>query len=159
MSWSPVESIRKPISGGKWEPVSVPHMGRPGWGTFPAAQQSLWYRRTFETPELAGRRAFLHFTRVGFQCRVWVNGKAVGAHIGAQTPFQIDISDVLRVGANKILVGANFSVYAPRGEYPNMPTEWTKPTPDTARTQESLPTSWSPATSTSVRRCATSPRS
>ena len=128
-------SVREPIAGGTWETVEVPdkqHAGwsAPSWRDSPSKKQSLWYRRTFDAPQLNGRRAYVHFKRAGFQCRVWLNGREVGDHIGSQVAFQIDVTDALRQGgSNELLVGCGRGVFARRGEYGNMPQTWSEGLP------------------------------
>ena len=57
---------------------------------------ALWYRRTFTVAEdYDGKRVLLHFGAVDWQCEVWVNGVAVGSHIGGYCPFTFDITDYL----------------------------------------------------------------
>jgi len=67
---------------------------------------AVWYRRTFEAPAAwAGRRVLLHFGAVDFDCRVWLNGRYLGRHIGGYTPFRFDVTDMLRPGGeNQIIV-------------------------------------------------------
>jgi Glycosyl hydrolases family 2, sugar binding domain/Glycosyl hydrolases family 2, TIM barrel domain/Glycosyl hydrolases family 2 len=67
----------------------------------------LWYRRTFEWPELwHGKRAILHFGAVDWQTAVVVNGQEVGTHQGGYTPFSIDITDALKSSGVQNLVVA-----------------------------------------------------
>ena len=49
-------------------------------------------------------RTLLYFGAVNYDCRVWVNGKEAGHHIGGFTPFNFDISDLLREGENVVIV-------------------------------------------------------
>jgi hypothetical protein len=130
-AWSTEESIQSPIANAKWEGVAVPDKRFVSVG-FPVTpdHKSLWYRLSFSAPSPAGRRAYLYFNRVGFQCRVWLNGKEIGNHIGYQTPFSIDVTDVLRSsGENLLLVGTNRATVAKRGEYSNLPKFWSAPAP------------------------------
>jgi hypothetical protein len=64
-----------------------------------------WYRTSFESPELKnGRRALLHFGAVDYFSEVFVNGERVGEHEGGYTPFDFDVTEKLKPGANKLLV-------------------------------------------------------
>jgi Glycosyl hydrolases family 2, sugar binding domain/Glycosyl hydrolases family 2/Glycosyl hydrolases family 2, TIM barrel domain len=63
------------------------------------ANDKLWYRRTFKTPDLkSGRRLLLNFGAVDWHCEVWVNGVKVGEHTGGYDPFTFDITDALDRG-------------------------------------------------------------
>ncbi|MBP3893552.1 MAG: glycoside hydrolase family 2 [Atopobiaceae bacterium] len=65
----------------------------------------LWYRRSFEAPDLPSRGScILHFDGVDFACAVYVNGSKVVEHEGAYLPFEADITHVLRDGANVLEV-------------------------------------------------------
>ena len=67
--------------------------------------EKLWYRRTFESPDLTGNgRLLLHFGAVDWQCTVWVNGSKVGEHVGGYDPFTFDITEQLRDGENEIVL-------------------------------------------------------
>lgn len=71
------------------------------------ADQTLWYRRGVSVPATwKGRRIRLQFGAVDWQCRVFVNGHAVGAHQGGYARFTFDITDWLRWNGNEELVVA-----------------------------------------------------
>ena len=63
----------------------------------------LWYRRTFDAPELPQRGGcILHFDGVDFACAVYVNGTKVIEHEGAYLPFEADITELLREEGNTL---------------------------------------------------------
>ncbi len=67
--------------------------------------ERLWYHRTFPIPETwCGRRVLLHFGAVDHACEVWVNGVAVGSHVGGYLPFTFDITHFLKPGENDLIV-------------------------------------------------------
>jgi hypothetical protein len=60
------------------------------------ADDWLWYRRTFERPQLiGGRRLLLHFGAVDWSAMVFVNRQVVGRHQGGYDAFTFDITDAL----------------------------------------------------------------
>ncbi len=64
-----------------------------------------WYRTTFDAPQLKdGWRALLNFGAVDYYSEVYVNGKRVGTHEGGYTPFEFDITDAVKPGANQLVV-------------------------------------------------------
>lgn len=68
---------------------------------------SVWYHRTFEVPEeWNGKRIFLHFGAVDYDCKAWINGKPVGHHFGGNSSFSFEITDALKEGANDLVVCA-----------------------------------------------------
>jgi len=68
---------------------------------------AVWYRRTFTLPKSwKGKRVFLHFGGVDYECRAWVNGKAVGRHFGGSVSFAFEITNAIRKGENDLVVYA-----------------------------------------------------
>jgi beta-glucuronidase len=65
---------------------------------------TLWYQRDFEAHPAAGRRSFLHFGAANHEAQVWVNGEEVGSHVGGFTPFDVEITSVVRAGQNVVVV-------------------------------------------------------
>ncbi len=78
-----------------------------------SAADRLWYRRRFTLPEcFKGKRTLLHFGAVDWECKIYVNKKQVGSHIGGYCPFTIDITDALKESENELVVW----VYDPTDE-------------------------------------------
>ena len=69
-----------------------------------APDEALWYRRTFEAQPTDEERTLLHFEAVDHRCQVFVNGTAVGSHVGGNVPFAIDVTHALREGENELRV-------------------------------------------------------
>lgn len=56
-----------------------------------------WYFKKFDArPIGSGFRAFIKFDAVFYKCKVWLNGKVVGAHEGGYTPFELDVTNALK---------------------------------------------------------------
>jgi beta-galactosidase len=93
--------LRDAYDDSGWGQLSVP-------GTFsppPAGHvQSGWYRERFTAPDGWALKATLEFQSVGYVADVWLNGRYLGYHEGAWTPFAMDASDALRPGAANTLV-------------------------------------------------------
>jgi len=69
--------------------------------------KALWYHRTFTLPKSwKDHRIFLHFGAVDYECRAWVNGKAVGRHYGGSVSFAFEITDAIKKGQNDLVVYA-----------------------------------------------------
>ena len=65
---------------------------------------TVWFKKSFQAVPMSDYRTLLYFGAVNYDCRVWVNGKEAGHHIGGFTPFNFDISDLLREGENVVIV-------------------------------------------------------
>jgi hypothetical protein len=67
--------------------------------------RDLWYRRHFEVPAaMAGHRVLLHFGAVDYLAEVFMNGQAVGRHVGGSASFAFDITPFLQPGENELVV-------------------------------------------------------
>ena len=65
---------------------------------------TVWFKKSFQAVPMQDYRTLLYFGAVNYDCRVWVNGKEAGHHIGGFTPFNFDVSDLLKEGENTVIV-------------------------------------------------------
>ena len=49
-------------------------------------------------------RVLLYFGAANYDCRVWVNGKEAVHHVGGFTPFNFDVTEMLKEGENTVIV-------------------------------------------------------
>ncbi len=88
----------------------APTMAVPGdWNTQDERlffyEGTVWFKRNLPPVEKKeGRRTLLYFGAVNYDCRVYVNGKHVCHHVGGFTPFNIDVTDVLKDDGNFLIV-------------------------------------------------------
>lgn len=79
----------------------------------------VWYRKHYKVQKIQGKRYLLHFQAVDYECRVYLNQKEIGHHIGGQAPFSFDVTDVL-TGKDEELVlwvfDPSTDEYLPRGK-------------------------------------------
>ena len=87
--------------------VTVPHC-------WPASEQYrkyigvATYERDFDLPPVEdGKVVRLHFDAVYDVASVWLNGRRLGTHEGGYTPFEFDVTRLLRPGKNHLLVEVN----------------------------------------------------
>ena len=96
-----------PPAGG-WQAIRVPFSPEAplsGVGRQLQPSELLWYRRTFDVPELgADERLILHFEAVDWACSVFVNGVPVCEHVGGYLPFSADVTEALRPGTNHLML-------------------------------------------------------
>jgi hypothetical protein len=97
----------------KWRAISLPHtwntyetMGmtspetddyywQSGWG---------WYRKHFRIdPVYSGKKFFLEFEGVRSYCKVWINGKLLGEHMGGYGKFDFDITSLLKNNSDNVI--------------------------------------------------------
>ncbi|MBD8387689.1 glycoside hydrolase family 2 protein [Dysgonomonas sp. BGC7] len=65
---------------------------------------TVWFKKDFLYTKKSGNRDILYFGAVNYDAKVYVNGKLVGAHIGGYTPFNFDVTDVVKDGKNFVVV-------------------------------------------------------
>jgi beta-glucuronidase len=68
---------------------------------------TVWYRKIFNYKKDTSRRLFLHFGAVNYIADVYLNGKKLGSHEGGFTPFQFELTDLVKQGRNSIVVKVN----------------------------------------------------
>lgn len=107
--------------GGPAIPVTLPHdamiteprrvscRNAVNSGYFPGGKYI--YEKTFSlTAEEAGKSVILHFEGVYQNCTVTVNGKPAGSHRYGYTPFDVEISELVRAGENIVTVHVDNSL-------------------------------------------------
>jgi hypothetical protein len=116
MQW--IADLTAAPAEGAWQPCTVP-------GALQGTDyKRAWLRRTFATPELRdGARLKLFFGGVKYNSRVLVNGRQVGGCFGGYDPFEVDITDAVRLGTtNELRVGVHdwTGVFSPgRVDFPD----------------------------------------
>ena len=65
---------------------------------------TVWYRKHFEYSLQPGKRLFVNFGAANYEAIVWLNGKRLGIHIGGFTPFNYEITNLLKEGTNSLVV-------------------------------------------------------
>ncbi len=82
----------------------------------------IWFQRKFRAEAPAGKRAFLRFEAVNYRAYVYLNGKEVGRHEGGFTPFVLEVTEALRAGENRLVVGVDSTHDAQ--SIPTFITDW-----------------------------------
>jgi hypothetical protein len=90
---SPVEDAR---------PAKVPWIIQ---DSFPGYHGLAWYWRDFVAPANlhAEGRYLLRFWAVDYKADVWLNAQHVGGHEGGETPFVLDVTEIIQPGARNRL--------------------------------------------------------
>jgi hypothetical protein len=86
-----------------WEAVTVPHTWN-GMEHHTDYHGMAWYRRFFMLPaDAKGAHVRVHFEAVCYLAHVWLNGEYLGAHEGGYTPFEFDVSEIVRQGVENVI--------------------------------------------------------
>jgi beta-galactosidase len=117
-SWEYLENnttdVTKAAAAAPWVHVDLPHT----WNAFDSVdaepgyrRDAAWYRRTLVIPASEhGTRHALRFDAANMKAQVYVNGVPAGAHVGGYLPFEVDITDLARVGTNTVMVRVDNSI-------------------------------------------------
>ncbi len=83
---------------------------------------TVWYRKHFDYTPKTNKRAFLYFGAVNYEGIVYLNGEKIGQHIGGFTPFNIEVTGLLKQGKNSLVVKADNKRKAEA--VPTVNTDW-----------------------------------
>lgn len=65
---------------------------------------TVWYRKRFLYEPKHLNRVFLHFAAVNYEAIVFLNGVELGKHVGGFTPFNFEVTGILKNGENSVVV-------------------------------------------------------
>ena len=82
----------------------------------------IWYQRDFEHTAKSNTRTFLHFGAANYRTFVWVNTKKVCEHEGGFTPFDCEITGILKNGKNFVVLSVDNTRLA--DGVPTLQTDW-----------------------------------
>jgi beta-glucuronidase len=84
---------------------------------------TLWYRRLFEyAKKNPSDRIFIYFGAANYETDVYLNGKKLGKHTGGFTPFNFEITQLLKEGKNSVVVKVDNK--RQREGVPTLNTDW-----------------------------------
>ena len=84
---------------------------------------TIWYRRKFDyTPKATENRVFVHFGAANYEAHVYLNGKKLGSHVGGFTPFNFEITKLLKTQNNSLVVKVDNK--RKREGVPTLNTDW-----------------------------------
>ncbi|MTI38163.1 glycoside hydrolase family 2 protein [Fulvivirga lutimaris] len=65
---------------------------------------TVWYKKSFDYDLKDANRAFAYFEASNYQTDVYLNGKKLGRHVGGFTPFNFEITDIVKPQDNFLVV-------------------------------------------------------
>jgi len=83
---------------------------------------TVWYKKSFNYHKPESGKTFLRFGAVNYFAHVYLNGKLVGTHTGGFTPFNFEVTDLLKDGENFVVVKVD-NTRSPEG-VPTVNTDW-----------------------------------
>ncbi|HTD97010.1 MAG TPA: glycoside hydrolase family 2 TIM barrel-domain containing protein, partial [Edaphobacter sp.] len=83
---------------------------------------TIWYQKDFKHTAKPNTRTFLHFGAANYRSIVWVNTQKVCEHEGGFTPFDCDITKVVKDGDNFVILTVDNTRIA--DGVPTLQTDW-----------------------------------
>ncbi len=83
---------------------------------------TLWYKHDFDYRLRPGRRLFVWFGAANYDAIVFLNGKLLGEHVGGFTPFQFEITGLVKEKGNFLIVRVDDTRH--REGVPTVNTDW-----------------------------------
>ncbi|MEG9434665.1 beta-glucuronidase [Edaphobacter sp. HDX4] len=82
----------------------------------------VWFQRNFEFQPQPGKRTFLHIGAANYRSFVWVNQKRICDHEGGFTPFDCEVTQVLKPGTNFVVVAVDSTRHV--DQIPGIGIDW-----------------------------------
>jgi beta-glucuronidase len=83
---------------------------------------TVWYKKSFNFAKKKGKRVFVHFGAVNYHAVVYLNGTKLGENEGGFTPFNFEITDLVKEKDNFLIVKVDNK--RRRDAVPTLNTDW-----------------------------------
>src|SRR6266550_7516228 len=83
---------------------------------------TVWYKRSFDYQQQANSRLFIYFRAANYVADVYLNGTKIGRHEGGFTPFNFEITSLVREKDNFLVVKVDNK--RRRDAVPTLNTDW-----------------------------------
>ena len=89
-----------------WQRTTIPNAANAGnFSTESYTGSVQWYRKNFKAPRGTGDSKWIfRFESVNYRAKVWLNGKALGTHVGSYLPFELRAKSFRNRGVNRLVV-------------------------------------------------------
>ena len=83
---------------------------------------TIWYRKSFDYQRRPNTRLFVYFGAANYQADVYLNGEKLGQHEGGFTPFNFEITKLVRDTGNFLIIKVDNK--RRRDAVPTLMTDW-----------------------------------
>src|ERR1700752_1302284 len=83
---------------------------------------TVWYKKSFDYQRQPNTRLFVYFGAANYRADVYLNGEKLGQHVGGFTPFNFEITKLVRDTGNFLVVKVDNRRM--RDAVPTMMTDW-----------------------------------
>ena len=85
-------------------------------------ESTVWYKKSFDYRRKPNTRLFVHFGAANYLADVYLNGEKIGQHEGGFTPFNFEITKLVRDAGNFLVVKVDNK--RRRDAVPTLMTDW-----------------------------------
>ncbi len=85
-------------------------------------ESTVWYKKSFDYQRRPNTRLFVYFGAANYQADVYLNGEKIGQHEGGFTPFNFEITSLVRDTGNFLVVKVDNK--RKRDAVPTLMTDW-----------------------------------
>ena len=83
---------------------------------------TIWYKKDFDYRKKPGKRLFIYFGAANYKADVYLNGRKLGEHVGGFTPFDFEITNLVKEKDNFVIVKVDDKRL--REGVPTLNTDW-----------------------------------
>jgi beta-glucuronidase len=83
---------------------------------------TIWYKKSFDYQRKPNTRLFVYFGAANYLADVYLNGEKIGRHEGGFTPFNFEVTNLIRDKANSLIVKVDNK--RRRDAVPTLNTDW-----------------------------------
>ena len=83
---------------------------------------TIWYKKSFNYIKKENKRVFLYFGAANYDAIVYLNGEKLGKHVGGFTPFNFEVTNLIKDGDNFVVVKVDNKRLAEG--VPTLNTDW-----------------------------------
>ena len=83
---------------------------------------TVWYRNIFDWQLKPDRRTFVYFGAANYEAIVGLNGKKIARHVGGYTPFNVEVTGMLKEKDNSLIVKVDNKRHA--DGVPTLNSDW-----------------------------------
>ena len=85
-------------------------------------EDTIWYKKSFDYQRKENTRLFVYFGAVNYLADVYLNGEKIGRHEGGFTPFNFEVTNLVRDKSNSLIVKVDNK--RRRDAVPTLSTDW-----------------------------------
>src|SRR5205085_510243 len=83
---------------------------------------TIWYKKSFDYQRKPNTRLFVYFAAANYLADVYLNGEKIGRHEGGFTPFNFEVTNLVRDKSNSLIVKVDNK--RRRDAVPTLNTDW-----------------------------------